>query len=491
VGLSALLTACGGGGGGDGASASSSGNNTPVVRSSDRPNVIFVFTDDQGYADIKANGIAHDILTPNIDKLAATGVRMTDGYVTAPQCTPSRAGLMSGRYQEKFGVDDNRYTPFPLEQSTLAEKLAASGYKTGMAGKWHLEVDANSQNWYNEVYAPGSTQPFNVNNIPLAEKIKYYPESRGFQDTYFGYTKNYRANFNAAGDSFSTRNVSNPGFRVDVVSDAAVSFINRHKSDPFFLYVAYYAPHVPLEATDTYLSRFPGNMPERRRYALAMMSAVDDGVGRIMQTLESYGIDKDTIIFFISDNGAPLGMTKADILPVSDTTAPWDGSLNDPWIGEKGMLTEAGIHVPFIMKWKNHLPEGLVYKEPVISLDASATAAALAGINTADMDGINLIPYLKDTSLKPDRALFWRFWQQSAIRKGKWKYLHNAAEGDYLFDLSTDQPESKNLLKDHPDVASSLNQELGLWTNTLKRPGLPDGALSPAEKAWYSFYFNE
>lgn len=463
-------------------------SSTPVVRTSNRPNIIFIFTDDQGYADIGANNAVSDILTPNIDSLAATGVRMTDGYITAPQCTPSRAALMTGEYQQRFGVDDNRYTPFPLEQPMLAEKLSSVGYKTGMVGKWHLEIDANSQLWYDEVYAPGSTEPYSTQNIPLEEKIKYYPESRGFQDVFFGYSKNYRANFNCAGESFTMQNVTDPGFRVDVVSNTAISFINKHKSDPFFLYVAYYAPHVPLEATEKYLSRFPGEMAERRRYALAMMSAVDDGVGQIMQALEAYGIDDDTIIFFISDNGAPLALTKDDVLPVSEAGPTWDGSLNDPWLGEKGMLTEGALRVPFIVRWKGHIPEGIVYNEPVTSLDASTTAATLAGVDTTEMDGIDLIPYLTDTTIKPDRALFWRFWQQAAIRKGKWKYLRTADEGEYLFDLSSNLHEMNNLLIDNPDIAAAMYQELALWSNTLKRQGLPGGALGSSEKKWYDFH---
>lgn len=476
-----LLAACGGGSGaGDGQS----------VRSSDRPNIIFVFTDDHGYADIGAQHILSDVKTPHIDQLAATGVRMTDGYITAPQCTPSRSALLTGRYQQKFGVDDNSYSPFPLEQPMLAERLAAVGYKTGIAGKWHLDINGQSERWYNEVYAPGSSDPFRLENIPLEEKLKYYPENRGFQDGFVGYYTNYRANYAANGQALgSHQNIKDAGFRVDVISDAAVSFIDRHKTDPFFLYVAYYAPHVPLEATDKYLSRFPGTMPERRRYALAMLSAVDDGVGRIMQRLESYGIDDDTLIVFMSDNGAPLALTKADVSPVSTNGPEWDGSLNDPWVGEKGMLSEAGIRVPYIVKWKGHLPEGLVYKEPVISIDASTTAAAAAGLDISGMDGVNLVPYLKNPASKPNRALFWRFMQQSAIRKGNWKYLRTADEGEYLFDLSSDQHEKRNLLTTNPALAASLHQELAQWSTTLKTPGLPTGSLVQPDKRWFDYYF--
>ncbi len=477
-----LLAGCGGGG-----SASTS---TTPVRTDSRPNVIFIYTDDQGFADIGAQGIVSDVKTPNIDQLAATGVRMTDGYVTAPQCTPSRSALMSGRYQEKFGVDDNAYTPFPLTQPMLAEKLTAVGYKTGMVGKWHLEIDQGSGNWYQEVYAPSSTTAFNLSAIPDDEKIKYFPENRGFQESFFGYRNTFRANFDTNGNTFAYKTVTDTRFRVDVVSDAAVSFINRHTAAPFFLYVAYYAPHVPLEATAEYLSRFPGNMPERRRYALAMMAAVDDGVGRIVQSLQQAGIDDDTIIFFISDNGAPLAMTKADILPVSQAGATWDGSLNDPWLGEKGMLSEGAIRIPYIVNWKDHLPSGVVYRQPVLSIDATTTAASLAGLDTSEMDGINLIPYLQDTALEPSRALYWRFLQQAAIRKGQWKYLRKADEGEYLFDLSSDMHEKVNVLDAYPDIAAALHQELANWSTTLKRPGLPQGKMSIQEETWYDYYFD-
>jgi arylsulfatase A-like enzyme len=482
-----LLTSCGGG-------DSASTPDEPVIRTSELPNIVLILTDDHGYADLGIQNVKSDLKTPNIDNLAKTGVRMTAGYVTAPQCTPSRAAIMTGRYQQKFGVEDNEYAPLPLSQATLAEKLAAKGYKTGIMGKWHLDVNAASKHWYNEVYAPGSSEPFNEKNIPFEEKLKYYPESRGFQDNYVGYYNNYRANFNLDGKSIAPQTVKNTDFRVDVVSDAALTFIDRHKADPFFLYLPYYAPHVPLEASQKYLDRFPGTMPERRRYALAMLAAVDDGVGRIVQKLESYGIDDDTLIIFLGDNGAPLNLHKQDVLPVSAVTNPaggsvWDGSLNEPWIGEKGMLSEGGIRVPFLMRWKDHLPAGLVYQEPVISLDASTTAAALAGASTSDLDGVNLIPYLKDLNQKPNRALYWRFKQQSAVREGKWKYLRTADEAEYLFDLSSTQTENLNLASQHPAITRSMHTQLMDWSSTLQRPGLATGNLTGEDKYWYNYYF--
>lgn len=462
----------------------------PVVRTDERPNIIFIFTDDQGYADIGAQGVVTDILTPNIDQMARDGVRMTDGYVTAPQCTPSRAALMSGRYQQKFGVDNNMYSPFPIEQETFAEKLVDAGYSTGMVGKWHLEIDQNSREWYEQIYAPGSEKEFNVKDIPFGEKLKYYPENRGFQETFFGYRNSYRANFNLTGKLGKYRTIVDKRFRVDVVSDAAVTYIDRHKEDPFFLYVAYYAPHVPLEATPKYLDRFPGEMPERRRHALAMIAAVDDGVGRIMDKLERHGLSEDTIVFFISDNGAPLAMTKEDVKPVSEGGPTWDGSLNDPWVGEKGMLTEGAVRIPFIAKWKNRIPAGMTYSHPVISLDAVATAASLAQVSGLDeFDGINLLSHLNEPDIAPDRSLYWRFWNQSAIRRGDWKYLQVSDEREYLFDLSSDQHEKINHIDTNRGIADSLKQDLANWAETLKRPGLPYTPPRDSENAWYNFYF--
>ncbi len=193
-------------------------------------------------------------------------------------------------------------------------------------------------------------------------------------------------------------------------------------------------------------------------------------------------------MFFISDNGAPLAINKED-LPLTNSDPNWDGSLNDPWVGEKGMLTEGAIRIPFIVRWKNHLPSGLVYNEPVISIDASTTAAALAGINTDSMDGVNLIPYLKNPDRKLKRNLYWRFWNQAAIRKDNWKYLNAGSYGEYLFDLNNPEHENKNYIHDRPDIAVALKGDLLMWSTTLKRPGLPSQHLNGAEQAWYKHYF--
>jgi len=222
-----------------------------------------------------------------------------------------------------------------------------------------------------------------------------------------------------------------------------------------------------------------------------MMSAIDDGVGDILDELEAHGIDEKTLIFLLSDNGAPLKLDKED-LPISVSGAVWDGSINDPWVGEKGMLTEGGIRVPFLVRWKGVLPEGAVYDQPVISLDIAATALAMAGrSDSPDLDGVNLIPYLAGRKPgTPHEALYWRFWGQAAIRSGKWKYLHLAGGDSYLFDLSSPRHEKENLIRQEREVAEDLRTRLSRWADGLKRPGLPRGKLNVEEIPWYAYHLH-
>lgn len=456
-----------------------------------KPNIIVVFTDDQGWADLSCQQATPDVRTPHIDRLAREGVRLTSGYVTAPQCVPSRAGLLTGRYQQRFGVDHNGQGPLPLDVPTLPDRLRQAGYITGMVGKWHLEPNPTCAEWIAE-NLPWS-RPADARNlrIPPEKLAPYLPADRGFSEFFHGYFADYAGNFDLAGASLKPRGetVRTGLYRLDAQSEAALAFIRRNRGQPFFLYLSYFAPHVPLEATEKYLKRFPGEMPERRRYALAMMSAIDDGVGAILDELRTHDLDDKTLIFFLSDNGAPLKLDKED-LPVSVGGAVWDGSLNDPWVGEKGMLTEGGIRVPFLARWKGVLPPGAVYDHPVISLDVAATALALAGLPASpDLDGVNLVPYLNGTrNGPPHESLYWRFWGQAAIRSGNWKYLHLAGREPYLFDLSSPRHERENLIRQHPAVAEDLRARLARWADGLKRPGLPEGKPNVQEIPWYEFH---
>jgi arylsulfatase A-like enzyme len=235
-------------------------------------------------------------------------------------------------------------------------------------------------------------------------------------------------------------------------------------------------------------------MPERRRTALAMMSAMDDGVGRITGLLKEKGLFDNTMIIYLSDNGAPLGVHTgsplADILPTWDPQGMWDGSLNAPLRGEKGMLSEGGIRVPFIMSWPARVSAGTVFREPVIALDVASTVLAAANLPPdPNLDGVNLLPYLaKSGEAMPSRDLFWRFWNQTAVRSGDWKLI---VAGDYklLFNLKDDLGETKNVITEHADIAKRLEQKLATWNAEMKPPGIPQKPLNEKEEKWCPYYF--
>ncbi len=423
----------------------------------DLPNLIVIYTDDHGWPDLGAAGIYDDLKTPHLDALAASGVRATNGYVTAPQCVPSRAGLLSGRSQNRFGLESNAESTAGFDaQVTIADRLKKAGYATGQVGKWHLGPNPRIvDHGFDDVYAKNANHPCH-------------------------------ANFTLEGETIPMQMVDDGLYHLDACSRAALAFIDRHADDPFFLYLAYRAPHVPLDAPKKYLDRFPGEMPERRRQALAMISAMDDGVGAIVADLEQRGLTGKTLIFFIGDNGAPLKIHKED---APGGGPGWDGSLNEPMNGEKGMLSEGGIRVPFLVSWPGTIPGGQVYDEPVWSLDVAATANALAG-RPADpaLDGVDLVPFFTgENSGAPHEELRWRWVAQSAIRRGKWKLLRGG-DREYLYDLVADPEEKHDLRSAHPDVAADLRARLVSWTDELQPPGLSTGPLSEVWIAYFDHY---
>ncbi len=424
----------------------------------DRPNIIVFYTDDHGHADLSCQGVVDDIRTPNVDALAKNGVLARHGYSTAPQCVPSRAGLMVGKFQSRFGVESNGKSLDGFNaELTIAERLQKAGYVTAQFGKWHLGAGTQiTDHGFKHVYAQNSGGPF-------------------------------AANVTLDGKDRKMSNVRAEMYHVDACSKAAASIIERYKDEPLFLYIAYRAPHVPLDATQKYLDRFPGEMPERRRQALAMLSAVDDGVGLITGTLAKHDLTEKTLIFYIGDNGAPLKIHKLD---APGGGPGWDGSLNDPLNGEKGMLSEGGMHVPFVVSWPGTIPGGQVYDHPISALDVAATAAELAGLETGpkDFDGVNLIPYLSgETKTAPHQVLTWRWVAQSAIREGKWKLLRGG-DREYLYDLDSDLEEKHNLADRHPDIASRLREKLSTWASQLDPPGLASSAMSPVADDYFDFY---
>lgn len=426
----------------------------------DRPNVIVFYTDDHGHADLSCLGVLKDIKTPNVDALAKSGVLARHGYSTAPQCVPSRAGLMIGRFQSKFGVEANGKTLEGFDRErTIAQRLQKVGYITAQFGKWHLGPGP-------KITEHGFKHVFNQNS-----------------------GASFAANINLDGSDRKMATQRPQMYHVDACSQAAASVIRRYKDDPFFLYVAYRAPHVPLDAPQKYLDRFPGDMPERRRQALAMLSAVDDGVGLITRTLAENNLTEKTLIFYIGDNGAPLKIHKLD---APGGGPGWDGSLNDPLNGEKGMLSEGGIHVPFVISWPGTIPGSQVYDHPISSLDVAATAAELAKIESkpGDFDGVDLLPFLTGKKKEaPHEFLAWRWVAQSAIREGDWKLLRGG-DREYLYHLKNDLEEQHSLASQHPDIANRLRKKLSTWASELAPPGLTNGDMSNAATNYFDFYLD-
>jgi arylsulfatase A-like enzyme len=407
-----------------------------------KPNIIIILADDLGYADLGCQG-CKDIPTPNIDSLAKNGVRFTDAYVSCPVCSPTRAGLMTGRYQERFG---HEFNPGPAQaasatfgllktEKTVAERLKALGYATGIVGKWHLGF-----------------------------RQGYRPTERGF-DEFFGFLGGAHP-YLASG-----ANASNPIMRgttpseekeylTDAFNREALAFVERHQREPFFLYLPYNAVHTPLQASAKREQRFEGIADQKRRTFATMLAALDDGVGDLLKKLRAHGIEDNTLIFFLSDNGGPT---------------PTNTSRNDPLSGYKAQVLEGGIRVPFIAQWKSRLPKGKVCREPVIALDILPTAIVTGGGEIApewELDGVDLTPYLTGAKSGPvHRQLYWRFGQQRAIRAGDWKLIRQRDSEAYrLYNLADDVGEKHDLAGEMPDKAKELNTAYDEWNAHLVPP---------------------
>jgi len=430
----------------------------------EKPNIILIYSDDHGWADLGIQGSDQDIRTPNLDAMARDGVRFTRGYVTAPQCVPSRAGVLTGRYQQRFGVEDNNKGPLPLAELTIAERLKAAGYVTGQVGKWHLDLVGGKKG-----------------DKLLRSSKEFMPHAQGFDEYFRAEMRQYLASHDLLGKPFADapHGVADTRFRVVVQTEAALSFLDRRAAkpeQPFFLYLAYYAPHVPLESPEPWFAKTPAHLPKERRQALAMIAAMDEGIGQLRTKLKATGQDKNTLIVFIGDNGAPLGKN-------------WNGSLNTPLVGEKGMLTEGGIRTPFLATWPARLPAGKVYDQPVSSLDVAATAVAAAGLPKApELDGTDLAPFAAgQNTAAPHERLFWRWGSQASVLEHPWKLIRLGDREEVLFDVTLPDGENltKNQAKVRPEIVARLRQALKDWSDTLTPPGLPT-SLDPHHEGMFA-----
>ena len=419
------------------------------IQADERPNILLILADDLGYEDLGFQN-SPEIKSPNLDRLAANGIRFTDGHVTASVCSPSRAGLMTGRYQQRFGHEAN-VPPTPhgmdLEEVTLGQKLQQAGYRTGIVGKWHLG-NLDSQ----------------------------YPTARGF-DYFYGLREGSRSYFykpakddkpgNRHGIEENGKQVSFEGYLTDVLGSKAIEFINQKSDKPFFLYLSFTAPHGPMQGTEEDIARFSHIENKKRRTYAAMVWAMDRAIGKVIERLETNGDAENTLIWFLSDNGGATG----------------NASSNLPLAGHKGIKFEGGIRVPFVLSWKKQFPAATTFAPMVSALDILPTCVAAAGGNVDELadgqrptDGINLLPFLKGTQAGvPHQKLYWHKLWFSAMRDGPWKLIFVQDYGYALYNLDNDPSERINLSNKDPNRVSSMTDDLNRWKKELTEPQWREG----------------
>lgn len=410
------------------------------------PNILLVVADDLGYADVGFHG-ASDLTTPNLDALARSGVRCTNGYVSGPYCSPTRAGLLTGRYQTRFGHEFNPDPPgagLPVAEQTLPQRLRAAGYATGVIGKWHLGIES-----------------------------EFHPLRRGC-DEFFGFLPGAHSYFDPDGIVRGTEPVAAIDYTTDAFAREAVGFIGRHRARPWFLFLSFNAVHTPMHATPERLAACAHVEDAGRRAYAAMVLALDEAVGTVVDAVAKNGGDRPTLVIFLSDNGGPS---------MPNTTL--NQARNDPLRGGKRTTLEGGIRVPFVISWPGTLAPG-VYDRPVIQLDVAATALAAAGVE-AELDGVDLVPFVTGARTgDPHEALYWRFGRQMAIRVGDHKlvrYDGNAdtgtgafnqpVVGPKLYDLANDVGERRDLAAEMPARVAELQARWDAWNAGNIPPAWP------------------
>ena len=409
-----------------------------------KPNILVLLSDDQGYADMGFQG-SKQVPTPHLDTLAKSGVRCTSGYVTHPFCSPTRAGLMTGRYQQRFGHENNPvYDPLdeneglPLTERLLPQYMKDGGYTTGWVGKWHLGS------------SPAHT-----------------PWKRGFDET-FGFIggghqfQNWVPNERQYTLALTRNGLDTevPEHLTTTFGNEASAFIKRHTDKPWMLYVAFNAPHTPHQPTAEREKQFASITDPERRKCLAQISILDDAIGHVTQALAESGQADRTLVFFFTDNGGPIA----------------HAAVNTPLRAGKGTVYEGGVRVPFVVSWPGKLPAGATYDQPVSSLDVFATALAQAGVpmpTDKKHDGVNLVPYLTgEDKAPPHDRLFWRMGGGAAhaMRDGNWKLVRLKGKPAELYDLATDIGETKDLASAKPEVVAALTAKLDAWNSELMAP---------------------
>lgn len=439
-----------------------------LTASADKPNVIIIYSDDHGYTDLGIHGIDGNVDTPNMDALAKGGALMRAGYSSAPQCRPSRCGLMAGRIQNEFGFADNkmnagagegvlpRVYPAGTDMAdkpllTIADRMKELGYVTGFSGKWHCGPNDDAD-------------------------AKYDPRGRGFDEYWVAPMTTGYTNLDLQGNlvphqkrSTWPKELQN---RVILQGKFAEAFVTRNKSKPFFLYFPIFGPHVPMiEKTDPYYRNFPKqNYPhyndeqdDVRRQGLALLKAMDDAVGSLAATLRKHGLEENTLILFAGDNGAPGKQAH------NSEIGSWNGSNNVPMRGVKGWLHEGGIRVPMFAYWKGKILPGQVVNEMVTTLDFTATTVTLGGGEIPpEFDGVNLMPRLTGAVAEITRTqpMYWDFYTGQAMRDGDWK-LWRKDDTTVLFNIANDPAELTNLAYQQPDRVMAMGKKLDAWVATL------------------------
>jgi arylsulfatase A-like enzyme len=413
----------------------------PASAADRKPNILVILCDDVGYGEFGFQG-GKDIPTPHIDSIATNGVRFTQGYVSGTYCSPTRAGLLTGRYQTRFGHEFNsvgNQIGLALTETTMANRLKSAGYASCAIGKWHLGRNPD-----------------------------YRPMNRGF-DEFYGTLNNtpfyHPTQFVDSRVSPEPQRVEDASFYTTVAyGERAVDWIEKQKDQPWFLYLPFNAQHAPLQAPQKYLDRFASIEDQNRRTFAAMMSAMDDAVGRVLEKIQELDQEQDTLVFFLSDNGGPTRQTTSN---------------NGPLRGNKASTWEGGVRVPFSVQWQGKIPAGKTYDHPIIQLDILPTALAAAGVSVDPswkLDGVNLLPYLTgDNTARPHETLYWRFGNQWAIRHGDFKLVvgSGGSREPELYNLAADIGESKNLAADEPEKYKELLALYEKWNAEQAPPSAP------------------